>query len=229
MNFFLYLELPPAAPTQAARSGPVLRNLAEGLAYVFRSPVILGVLAITTIMNLLGFPYQNMVPVIARQILELGPQLAGLLLASDGLGAFVGSLLVASRRSVRRRGLLFALGSFAMMGSVFLFSFSRWYPLSCLLLFCAGVGTACFATMQSSLVLTTASDAMRGRAMGTLMLAIGFGPIGALQIGALAAGLGASLAVSVSTGTGIALLAVIVWKATALRRLHTDMARTHAG
>jgi MFS family permease len=223
VNFFLYLELPPATPTQAARSGPVLRNLTEGLAYVLRSPVILGVLAVTMVMNLMGFPYQNMVPVIARQVLELGPQLAGLLLAADGLGALVGSLLVASRRAVHRRGRLFALGSFVMIGAVFLFSFSRWYPLSCLLLFCAGVGTACFATMQSSLVLTTASDAMRGRAMGTLMLAIGFGPIGALQIGALAAGLGASLAVSVSTGTGIALLAVIVWKATALRRLRTGM------
>jgi MFS family permease len=219
VNFVLYLGIPAAPSTPAAQSGSVLRNLREGLAYVFRSPVILGVLAITMMMNLLGFPYQNMVPVIARQILELGPQLAGALLASDGLGAFVGSLLVASRRSVRRRGMLFALGSFAMMGSVFFFSLSRWYPLSCVLLFCAGLGTACFATMQSSLVLTTASDAMRGRAMGTLMLAIGFGPIGALQIGALAAGVGAGLAVSLSAGAGLLVLGLIVWKATALRRV----------
>jgi hypothetical protein len=73
--------------------------------------------------------------------------------------------------------------------------------------------------MQSSLVLTSASDAMRGRAMGTLMLAIGFGPLGAIQIGLLASVLGASLAVTVSAGTGIALLTFIVWKATALRRV----------
>jgi hypothetical protein len=55
--------------------------------------------------------------------------------------------------------------------------------------------------------------------MGTLMLAIGFGPLGAIQIGLLASVLGASLAVTVSAGTGIALLTFIVWKATALRRV----------
>jgi len=51
------------------------------------------------------------------------------------------------------------------------------------------------------------------------LLAIGFGPLGALHIGALASVLGASLAVTVSAGSGIVLLAIIVWKATALRRM----------
>ena len=79
-----------------------------------------------------------------------------------------------------------------------------------------GAGTACFATMQSSLVLTSASDAMRGRAMGALMLAIGFGPLGAVLIGALASVWGAPLAVTVFAGSGMLLLACVVWKAAAL-------------
>jgi hypothetical protein len=109
-----------------------------------------------------------------------------------------------------------------LIGSVLLFSLARWYPLACTLLVIAGAGTACFATMQSSLVLTSASDAMRGRAMGTLMLAIGFGPLGAIQIGVLASALGAPLAVTASAGAGILLLALIVWKATALRRVPSE-------
>jgi MFS family permease len=119
---------------------------------------------------------------------------------------------------VQRKGRLFAVGSGVLIGGVLLFSCSSWYPLSFALLFVAGAGTACFATMQSSLVLTSASDAMRGRAMGALMLAIGFGPLGALQIGLLASALGAPLAVTLSAAAGAGLLALIVWRATALWR-----------
>jgi MFS family permease len=197
----------------------VLRNLIDGLAYVFRTPVILGVVAVTAVMNLLGFPYQHMVPVIGRQVLDLGPLLTGLLLAADGLGALIGSLVVASLGEVRQKGRLFVAGSALMMTAVLLFSLSRWYLLAFGLLFMVGAGTACFATMQSSLVLTSASDAMRGRAMGALMLAIGFGPLGALLIGALASVWGAPPAVSLFAGSGILLLACVVWKTTALWQL----------
>lgn len=216
VNFFLYLRLPSAPPLSPSGSPRVLRNLIDGLAYVFRTPVILGVVAVTAVMNLLGFPYQHMVPVIGRQVLDLGPLLTGLLLAADGLGALIGSLVVASLGEVRQKGRLFVAGSALMMTAVLLFSLSRWYLLAFGLLFMVGAGTACFATMQSSLVLTSASDAMRGRAMGALMLAIGFGPLGAVLIGVLASVWGAPLAVTVFAGSGMLLLACVVWKAAAL-------------
>jgi hypothetical protein len=50
------------------------------------------------------------------------------------------------------------------------------------------------------------------------MLAIGFGPLGALQIGVLASIWGAPLALTVSAGSGVLLLSLIFWKATALWR-----------
>ncbi len=222
VNFWLYRRLPPAPPLHSKGSPHVLRNLFDGLAYVFKTPVILGVVAVTAVMNLLGFPYQHMVPVIGRHVLELGPFLTGLLLAADGLGALTGSLVVASRGDVRQKGRLFLVGSIVMMGAVLLFSLSQWYLLAFGLLFMVGAGTACFATMQSTLVLTNASDAMRGRAMGALMLAIGFGPLGALLIGALASVHGAALAVTVFASAGILLLTLVFWKATALWRPAPD-------
>jgi len=218
VNFCLYRRLPAAAPPRPVGSPRVLRNLIEGLVYVFQTPMILGVLAVTVVMNLLGFPYQHMVPVVGRQVLGLGPLLTALLLAADGFGALIGSLIVASLGDVRRKGRLFVVGSILMMSAVLLFSLSQWYWLAFGLLFLAGAGAACFATMQSSLILTSASATMRGRAMGTLMLAIGFGPLGALQIGALASVWGAPLAVTVSAGSGVLLLGLVFWKATALWR-----------
>lgn len=220
-TFSLYLGLPPAPTPSGSGEGSPLRNLADGLAYVGRSPVILGVLAVTATMNFLVFPYQHLAPVVAKQTLGLGPRLAGLLLACDGLGATAGSLLVASRGDVDRKGRTFALGSCLLMASVVIFSLSRWFPLSCLLLFLAGIGTACFAALQSSLVLLNASEAMRSRAMGTLILAIGFGPLGAIHAGALASVLGAPLTMTLIAGMGGLLLAFIIHKATALRNFRT--------
>ena len=210
----------PAAPAgttaPAGGSGPVLRNLIEGLIYVWRSPVIRGVVAVTLVMNLLGFPYQNMVPVIAKQVLGLGPLLTGLLLAATA------SAHSAPRWSSPRGGTSGGRGACSRSapspdGGGLLFSFSGWYLLSFVLLFLAGAGIACFATMQSSLVLTSASDAMRGRAMGVLMLAIGFGPLGRAPDRGAGLRLGRDrLAVTVSAGTGVLVLGLVLWKAAAL-------------
>jgi MFS family permease len=190
--------------------------MAEGLRYIFQHPVILGVLAITVVLNLLGFTYQNLVPVVAKKMLEQGPRLTGLLLAADGFGAMIVALLIASRRDLKHKGRAFVLGSAFFMAAAFLFSLSPWYVLSFAVLLIAGAGGAGFATMQSGVILLSASDAMRGRAMGTLILAIGFQPLGTLLIGVLASALGAPLAITVTVGTGLLLLAPILWWATAL-------------
>jgi hypothetical protein len=68
------------------------------------------------------------------------------------------------------------------------------------MLILAGVGQAGFSVMQSSIILQSASDAMRARVMGTLVLAIGGGPPGRLAIGAVATAFGAPFALCGSAG-----------------------------
>jgi MFS family permease len=218
VNLLLYRGLPTAEPRPAASAHSVRRNLVEGLGYVVRHPVILGVLAITVVLNFLGFPYQNLVPVVAKDVLGLGPRLTGLLVATEGLGAVCVALFIASRRGVRPRGRAFVLASALILGAVLLFSLSRWAWLSFLLLLISGGCISGFATMQSGLILVSASDSMRGRAMGTLILAIGFGPLGALLIGALASIVGAPIAITVTGGAALLLLAGILrWDSTLWR------------
>jgi predicted MFS family arabinose efflux permease len=222
LTFWLYLGLPACSPPAAAGRGPALTRLTEGLAYVARSPVILGVLAITVVANFLGFPFAHLVPVVARQVLGSGPELTGLLLAAEGIGATLAAIYLASRGDLRYPGRVFAVGSTCLLACVLLFSFSAWYPLSFLCLLIVGTASACFSTLQSGLILLGASEAMRGRAMGTLILAIGFGPLGALNIGVLASALGAPLAISVTAGCGLLGIGLIAWKATGLWRYRTD-------
>jgi predicted MFS family arabinose efflux permease len=182
----------------------VVTSLGAGLREVWRRPAVRSVLLITAVMNLLVFPYQQMLPVFARDIYRVGPELLGLLLAADGLGALVGALTVATRPDLAEHGLLFAAGALATAALLLVFALSPVYVGALLLLLALGVAESLFATMQSTIVMLGVPDGLRGRAMGVLSACMGTAPFGALWLGFLAGQVGAPVAVA--TGAVLALL-----------------------
>src|SRR5262249_46114355 len=108
----------------------VLDSLATGLREVRGRPVILGVLAVTVLMNTLVFPYQQMLPVFVRDVLHVGPASLGLLVGVQGLGALTGSALIGARGGPLRQTHLFAANSLAGALLLLVFSWSPWYALS---------------------------------------------------------------------------------------------------
>jgi MFS family permease len=157
---------------------------------------------ITIAMNLLSFPYANIVPVIARDVLEVGPGLMGILLAAPGLGSVIGAVIVASTVTIARPGRIFVAGSLLTFVGLALFSVSDWYALSLAVLVMMGLGAAGFGTMQASMTMLVAPEDMRGKALGVVSLAIGAGPFGALLIGATASVMGPSVALAVNAAIG---------------------------
>jgi MFS family permease len=187
----------------------VVRNLLEGLSYARTQRVVLAIILITVVMNLMLFPIMQMVPVMARDVLNVGPGLMGVLQSASGFGSFFGSLFLASLTSFNRHGAVFLGGSVLGTLGLLIFSFSHWYGLSFVALLVMGTGVAGFAVMQMTLVMLVSRDEMRGRALGVVSLAIGVSPIGALFIGGLASAIGTANAVTVNAVTGLALLALI--------------------
>ena len=105
--------------------------------------------------------------------------------------------------------MIFTVGSALSCLGLVAFSLSTTFTLSVGLLFLSGIGQAAFSIMQSAIILVQATDDMRGRVMGTLVLAIGGGPLGRLQSGAMAGVWGAPLAVgAMSALAGLATLGV---------------------
>ena len=198
---------------------PPLRMLGEGLAYVMRNRFLLGVLLVTVVANLILTPYMFMVPVFARDVLEVGPTLMGLLAASDGFGSLVGAVAVSARREIRSPGRIYVYGTTAAMVFVLGFSLSSLYGLSLVLLMLAGVAFSGFLTMQSTLMLLGSLEEMRGRALGTLLVAIGAAPAGTLITGAVAEAWGAPVAVAINCTVGLMMMiGILVW-IPALRRV----------
>jgi MFS family permease len=79
---------------------PVFRGLKEGYQYALRFRPILYILVLMALIGLMGMPYMVIMPVFARDILHGGPQTFGFLMGASGIGALMGSLYLASRKSV---------------------------------------------------------------------------------------------------------------------------------
>jgi len=165
---------------------------------------------VTVVMNIFIFPYMSLLSVFARDVLHQGPVGLGLLGTGSGLGAFAGLYLINRLRERISPGLIFAVGTGFMCLAIFAFALSTLYPLSWASLLLAGMGQACFGSMQSSIILLTASDEMRSRAMGALVLAISADPLGKLQTGYLAERWGAPATIATQAMMAVVAITAIV-------------------
>jgi MFS family permease len=179
------------------------------LRYVGTSQAILGVILITVVLNMLMIPYMTLLPVFARDVLGQGPVGLGLLSTASGIGSFIGLILTNYLRRYLSNGWIMVGGTFGISLALVVFSQSVVYELSWAMLFFAGMGQACFSIMQSSIILLTASDEMRGQTMGVLVLAIGSDPVGKLMTGAIAENAGAPVAVGIQASVAAVLLLLI--------------------
>jgi MFS family permease len=212
VEIWLLKIMPLAVRGRQVASSSMLRYLRDGFDELRQSQPIVGVLLISTAMNILVYPYQQLLPVFARDVLHTDAVGLGALGAAAGIGSFAGAMAFASLGRVPRSGLLFWVGSCVMSACIAGFALSDNLPLALVLVGVSGLGSAAFASLQSTIVLGKASDQLRGRAMGALTLAIGSGPFGTLEIGAASILLGAPLAVALNAGACAVLVGVVAAK-----------------
>jgi hypothetical protein len=173
--------------------------------------MVLGVLSMSLIVNALVFPIQYFIPVIASDLLLVGPVLGGLLGSAEGIGALIGASTISLKREFRYHGRLFCAGAITVASAVALMAWSPWFAVSFSLLLLGGFGQAGFSTMQSTILLLETQPEMRGRVMGAQGAVNGLGHlIGGSEIGAIASVLGIGLAIGVNAGAGLLLIIAVV-------------------
>jgi MFS family permease len=213
----LLLGVPSPPRRVAGAGGSVLRDAVEGMRAIAGSQALVGVLAVTVVMNFFYFSFMPLVPVFAED-LEVNALLAGVLASANGFGMMIGSILWAAFE-IRRRGLMYVLGSFGAMAFLVLFAAIPWYPSALLFVMLAGLAASAFGTMQGVLMMAAAEPEMRGRAMGVLGMAIGTLPFGMIGLGLLAQATSPAVAVVASVAAGIVILAAFVARTPQVARL----------
>ncbi len=162
------------------------RSIVEGFRTVLDNRFLWGLLSIEAV-HTFFVTYRALLPVFARDILNVGPTGLGLLYAAPGIGALIGSGLAIAMGDVRKKGRLFTISSFAMPVVLMFFSFSKWMPVSLLWLALAGALDIMGGTVRNTMLQLSITDRLRGRIMSmNMMVHRGIGPLGHLQLGTLA-------------------------------------------
>lgn len=216
----------PTGPTPAASPAPALApapagsqsfftEVADGLRFLRRAPVLLSILGVTAITNFFHFAYFPIVPLVAERV-GASAFFAGFLAAATGFGMAVGSTFVITRGPPRGRAYVIgATGAFLLLNGFALFQHYVPVYLS-LLLASSFVGV--FGATQSVLVMTAVEPHMRGRALGMLSMAIGWLPVGMYLLGELAQAVGASAALVTANLAGVACLWLfLAWRPQVLK------------
>jgi predicted MFS family arabinose efflux permease len=135
-------------------------------------------------MTAFSLPMRTYLPVFVKDIFHRGPETYGNLLSCMGIGSICGSLMVAGRGDIHRKGLVALTMLICLGAGIAGFSLSRWVPLSYAMLVLVGACMmAAFATVNSLVQMTTTNE-MRGRVMSVYNCAFRGGmPLGNLMSG----------------------------------------------
>ena len=206
------------------RRGISLSAIAEGLAFVWSKPVVLGCMTLDMFAVIFGGA-SALLPIFANDILGVGARGYGLLTSSLEIGALAMSLMLILRKPVRRAGrvLLLTVAVFGLTTVVF--GLSRSFPLSVAAYMLAGMADQVSVVMRSTAIQLSTPDELRGRVSAVSMVFIGASnQLGAVESGLVASFTSATFAV-VSGGLGCLLVvAWVAWRLPALRRYEVEPA-----
>ena len=203
-----------AASDVAPRRSP-LRDLKEGVAYVWTTPRMRAAIWIAFLANLTAYPLSNgLLPYIAREIYGTNQTGLGYLSASFAIGSLIGSVLLSVIGGIRVARLV--IGATVMWyGALLVFAQVQTVPAAMVCLILAGFAQSLAMISIAVILMRTASEHFRGRVMGVRMLAIYSLPIGLLAAGSLIEEIGFAGTATLYATAGLALMLVIVlhWRA----------------
>ena len=131
-------------------------------------------------------PFQAIMPVIVRDILNRGPDDLGILMTASGVGALCGSFSVALANNIRQLNTLMLVAGIGVGIALSLFAVSSVFLLSLFLVFVLGLFVQTFMTSNFTVVQMATPDAVRARIISMRFIAVGLGPIGMISLGVAA-------------------------------------------
>ena len=214
------LSLVQYHPQPHPSAGSILEGLTEGVRYLRGHRRILLLITLVAMVSGFGLPYLIFLPVLARDVLQVGARGLGYLLSASGGGALLGALLLASWPHERRRGPLVLAGTLALFGGVILLALSQNLYLSLAAAVLTGGAVVCSVATVNSLIQTLVPDAVRGRVLSWHTMAyFGFSPLGSLLVGVLADRWGTPTALAVTATGPLLVTVVLIFAVPWLRRL----------
>ena len=213
--------VPVKSTRNKSQTGISASALWQGIQLVTQHNILRSTILLVVLMNLFIFPFMTLLPTFARDVLFIDEGRLGVLAAADGIGAVIGTSIVAYRSTlIKNHGKWFAYSVAIAPLCVALFAISNDYIWSFVALIFMGICLGIYTTMEFTLILLHTEENARGRAMGILTMAIGNIAVGWLIGGLLAEIYGPQVAVLVMSAIGFIAIWIILltcpdlWKPT---------------
>ena len=208
----LFKMQPPCSSMTAAK-GDWLKDIAEGVRYLRENRRVFVTILTTYSNGFFGISYQQFLPYFAQEVLRVGPSGYGLLVSAPGVGAVLISFFLSTHTRLSGMRRMLAGASLIFSAAIFLFALSPYLALSIVLLAAIGSMQMSYRVLARAIIQEECPPQLLGRAMSLFFLDRGFGSLGAITIGSLAALVPVPLAVAASaaaSGLIAALLPKIV-------------------
>jgi MFS family permease len=174
-------------PNHGRQKRHMLHELKEGVTYALGSAPIRSILLLVSLISLTGMSYMVLAPVYAREVLHGGAHTFGFLMTAAGCGALIGTVTLASRKSVLGLGRMIAIAPMLLAAGIAIFAMSRYLPLSLAALVLAGYGAATVVASSNTILQTIIEEDKRGRVMSFFAMSfMGMAPFGSFLAGTLA-------------------------------------------
>lgn len=202
------------AAVDALQASP-LRDLKEGVAYVWTTPRMQAAMWVAFLVNLTAYPLSNgLLPYIAKTIYGTNQTGLGYLSASFALGSLAGSLALSMIGGIRVARLMVA-STIAWYAALLVFAQMQTVPTATVCLLLTGFCQSLSMISVAVILMRAASEHFRGRVMGVRMMVIYGLPLGLLAAGSLIEEIGFAATGTLYAATGLAMMLAIAahWRA----------------
>ncbi|MBC7634192.1 MAG: MFS transporter [Acetobacteraceae bacterium] len=185
VSLMLSLRIARPAREMASAVSP-LRDVQEGLAYVWTTPRLLAAMVLAFLVNFCAFPLSGgLLPYVARDIYGMDQSGLGFLAAAFAFGGLVGSITLSTAGRTIPAGRIMICFAFAWYALLLFYAHASYPALGIGLLMLAGFTQSLCMVPMAVMLLRSSGDRFRGRVMGVRMLAVYGMPVGLLLAGVM--------------------------------------------
>ena len=184
----------PKSKTKVQKNSKVLGEIKEVFLILKDNTLLLYLIMLALVTTLLSLPTRTLFAPYASELLSGGALEVGLMLASIGGGALIGTLIAASIPQKTKKGKFILLTSLLSGLSILVLGFSSITIFSIFLCFFLGLGDAGRRSLNPSMIIEKTPNEYRGRVMGFYAMSFGFIPLGAIPMGIISDKYGVNIA-----------------------------------
>jgi MFS family permease len=210
LSSVLVLPLQVTTTREKEQQESLWNGLVSGIRYTRHDQALFSLMILSAAANFFAWPcVVSIMPVFARDVLQVGASELGWLLSAEGLGGLVGALAIAPLGKFRHKGWLPIIALVLWSALLVAFASSRLIPLSLSLLVGVGICRSITFAIFHVLILSWAAEDVRARVMGIYTFSIGTSPVGSIFLGFGADLWNASIIITVSA-LACALFTVVI-------------------